>query len=223
MERIAGLLPTHPTTFYHGGALYNAGMAFSHQLQQHQAHQQQPHHQQQHQQQQPQATLFHHQTPTPTSASPWLNYPAAAAAAAAAVAAVSMTTSTGKRKRRHRTIFTEEQLEKLEQTFVQTHYPDVLLREQLALTVDLKEERVEVSLATHSHFRRISSNFTSNIYSVLFILNQFQEMCVKWDVPWVYRMLFDIHQKIVAITIWNESLRFYVEFYKDPNHFNPPQ
>lgn len=51
-----------------------------------------------------------------------------------------------KRKRRHRTIFTEEQLEQLESTFDKTHYPDVVLREQLALRVDLKEERVEVSL-----------------------------------------------------------------------------
>lgn len=50
-----------------------------------------------------------------------------------------------KRKRRHRTIFTEEQLEQLEATFDKTHYPDVLLREQLALQVDLKEERIEVS------------------------------------------------------------------------------
>lgn len=50
-----------------------------------------------------------------------------------------------KRKRRHRTIFTEEQLEKLEETFGTTHYPDVVSRETLALQVDLKEERVEVS------------------------------------------------------------------------------
>lgn len=50
----------------------------------------------------------------------------------------------GKRKRRHRTIFTEEQLAILEGTFQDTHYPDVLLREKLALQCDLKEERVEV-------------------------------------------------------------------------------
>jgi len=49
-----------------------------------------------------------------------------------------------KRKRRHRTIFTEYQLDELERTFQRTHYPDVVLREQLAVKVELKEERVEV-------------------------------------------------------------------------------
>uniref|UniRef100_A0A183HHB2 Homeobox domain protein n=1 Tax=Onchocerca flexuosa TaxID=387005 RepID=A0A183HHB2_9BILA len=50
----------------------------------------------------------------------------------------------GKRKRRHRTIFSEEQLQILENAFQGTHYPDVMLREKLAVQCDLKEERVEV-------------------------------------------------------------------------------
>lgn len=49
-----------------------------------------------------------------------------------------------KRKRRHRTIFTEDQLQLLEAAFSRTHYPDVLIREQLAAQIDLREERIEV-------------------------------------------------------------------------------
>lgn len=67
-----------------------------------------------------------------------------------------------KRKRRHRTIFTEEQLEQLESTFDKTHYPDVVLREQLALKVDLKEERVEVN-----------SNFKNIVFLIVLVKIEF--------------------------------------------------
>jgi len=48
-----------------------------------------------------------------------------------------------KRKRRHRTIFTEEQLEQLEEAFNRTHYSDVMMREG-------------------NHFVFIFQNFTKN-------------------------------------------------------------
>ncbi|CAL8281340.1 unnamed protein product [Gadus morhua 'NCC'] len=49
-----------------------------------------------------------------------------------------------RRTRRHRTIFTEDQLEALEQLFLQNQYPDVHTRERLAQRALLREERVEV-------------------------------------------------------------------------------
>ncbi|MEQ2170890.1 hypothetical protein GOODEAATRI_005039 [Goodea atripinnis] len=49
-----------------------------------------------------------------------------------------------RRTRRHRTIFTEEQLDALEELFLQNQYPDVNTREKLAQQIHLREERVEV-------------------------------------------------------------------------------
>ena len=64
-------------------------------------------------------------------------------------------------------VYSEEQLGELEKTFQKTHYPDVLLREELALKVDLKEERVEVRhgctlvvpLSIRSLFRQSAHNY----------------------------------------------------------------
>lgn len=58
-----------------------------------------------------------------------------------------------RRTRRHRTIFTEEQLDALEELFLQNQYPDVNTREKLAQRTHLREERVEVRLLDHSELR----------------------------------------------------------------------
>lgn len=60
------------------------------------------------------------------------------------------------KRRRSRTNFNNWQLEELERAFGASHYPDVFMREALALRLDLKESRVAVSF-----------NFTQNFCSYL--------------------------------------------------------
>ena len=88
------------------------------------------------------------------------------------------------KRRRSRTNFSQWQLEELERVFQSCHYPDVFMREAMALKLDLKESRISVSQFFQIYLRqKYQSNYTNrNQYKIVSLYHISNLKITTWNV-----------------------------------------